>query len=504
MKSANGSYNILIVDDDVTILEALQDMLGLMGDYHIARAQNPGAGLQLLGEKAFDVVISDINMPGMDGIEFLKAIKAVSPDLPVVMITGYPSIDVAIQAMKEGAADFITKPFRCEQIKISIEKLLRERDILRESSLPQGIVRQTQTINALNGKLNEKIKEISILYSISDAFSGAQIEGDSLYVKIAEVASEITGASFSLFTFIDNDKKTVIPRASYGLDGCDLAESIPCCEGLLKPIIKDRVPFLLHNAPLNPGDIGILDERFNCSALVSIPLMIKGELFAILTIGSSAQEKRFTREDIVLLQNLTGKASLTLENKILYESIYNNLKDTLRSLVTAIEARDQYTMNHSIRVTKLALDTATLMGCSQDDLDTLKCAGYLHDIGKIGISDSILLKKGRLSRDEYNIIKFHPVIGANILEPITLLSRERAIIRSHHERCDGTGYPDGIGGEEIPLMSRIIAVADCYDAMITERPYKDALKKTDAAMEIGNSVQQFDWNVVKAFMEVID
>lgn len=143
------------------------------------------------------------------------------------------------------------------------------------------------------------------------------------------------------------------------------------------------------------------------------------------------------------------------------------------------------------------------MGCSEEELDVINVAGSLHDIGKIGIRDDILLKPGRLTGEEYEKIKEHPVIGADIISKLGLWDREMEIIRHHHERYDGNGYPDGLKGEEIPKLARIMSVADCYDAMASDRSYRRKMDKNEALAIIReNSGSQFDPEVVKAFLGI--
>ena len=159
----------------------------------------------------------------------------------------------------------------------------------------------------------------------------------------------------------------------------------------------------------------------------------------------------------------------------LYENIYENLFATLYAFVEAIEARDPYTKQHSSRVTELAVSIGKEMGCSDEELDLLSFSGNLHDIGKLGIPDSILLKPGPLTGTEFEAIKKHPIIGANIVGHLGLLTAEQKIILHHHERWDGKGYPDGLKGESIPFLSRILSVADVYDAMASDRAYRKKL-----------------------------
>jgi putative nucleotidyltransferase with HDIG domain len=234
-----------------------------------------------------------------------------------------------------------------------------------------------------------------------------------------------------------------------------------------------------------------------------VPLKIRQKLFGVLTAVIKHEDHRFTQRDLYFLTIMSQKAALALENLALYENIYDNLISTLSAFVTAVEARDSYTHQHSNRVTEVALCIGQEMGLSKEDLNVLNFAGRLHDIGKIGIRDDILLKPGKLTPAEFEKIKEHPVIGANIIGQLGLWEREQQIIRYHHERFDGKGYPEGLRENHIPLLARILAVADAYDAMASDRAYRKKME-TPIILEIirENSGTQFDPVVAEAFFTV--
>ncbi len=169
-----------------------------------------------------------------------------------------------------------------------------------------------------------------------------------------------------------------------------------------------------------------------------------------------------------------------------------------------MEAKDPYTRQHSRRVTTLSVLTAQNLGLDIAETESLRFASYLHDIGKIGIKDDILQKASSLSREEYEHIKRHPVIGESIIKDMDLTDNERGIIRHHHERWDGKGYPDGLAGEDIPFLARIVAVADAFDAMTSDRPYRKAKGHEEAMTEILRCAgHQFDPKVVDSFLEML-
>ena len=170
----------------------------------------------------------------------------------------------------------------------------------------------------------------------------------------------------------------------------------------------------------------------------------------------------------------------------------------------AVEAKDPYSGGHLERVAKYATTIGKALNFSEEDLKVLHDVAYLHDLGKIGVRDEVLLKPGKLTADEFEEMKKHPVIGETIMKPVKSLTKLCAAVRSHQERWDGSGYPDGLKGQQIPLHARILAVADVYDALVTERPYKKALTKQEAKEELKKLAGvKLDKNIADAFLETL-
>jgi putative nucleotidyltransferase with HDIG domain len=237
-------------------------------------------------------------------------------------------------------------------------------------------------------------------------------------------------------------------------------------------------------------------------SLLAVPVQIRGKVFGVLTAEKKAGRHGFTEKDLFYLSFTTQSAGSAIETLALYENLYENLFATLYGFVNALEARDLYTRQHSTRVTEIALVLGRELQCSAEELNILNFAGPLHDIGKIGIRDEILLKPGRLTAEEFEKIKEHPVIGANMLTQLGLWERERQIIRCHHERFDGAGYPDGLRQEEIPFLARILSVADAYDAMASDRAYRQRMAE-GLILEIirKGAGSQFDPRIVDVFQK---
>jgi len=262
-------------------------------------------------------------------------------------------------------------------------------------------------------------------------------------------------------------------------------------------VIESRTYYIAMCGEINPHT-----EKQLTSPFFSIPFTIHNEVFGILNFSNKADGAGFTDDEIALALTFAKKAAQRIENNALYEVFYSNLINTLKSLVISIEARDPYTQRHSERVTRYALQIADIMHVPAEGKDAISFGGYLHDIGKIGVRDTTLLKPGKLTPEEFAEIKMHPVIGDNIIKPIRFFPKERELILHHHENFNGSGYPHGLAGHAIPLTARILAVADTYDAMTTSRPYRTALSHENAVAEILRCAStQFDAEVVRAFLQ---
>ena len=331
---------VLVVDDDVYILDFISTLLRDAG-YRIFTAADATLALRLVEGQKIDIVLSDVKMPGMSGIDLLEKLHANAPDLPVILMTAYADLDLAIDAIKQGAFDFINKPF----------------------------------------------KAVDLINSLSKA---------ERYVRLVRLERDY------------------------------------------KDILEDNV----------------------------------------------RQRTRELSDRCLELHDLQSGLILAFAN--------------------AIDAKSRWTNGHSARVSQHATLIAREMGLPAATVEDLRIVGLLHDIGKIGTYDAILDKPGKLTAEEFALVKMHPAKGAEILKPIKQFQHLLPVIRAHHERMDGQGYPDGLKGEAIPLSARIICVADTFDAMTADRPYRSALSQAFAVTELERCCgSQFALEVVKAFIKML-
>ena len=236
---------------------------------------------------------------------------------------------------------------------------------------------------------------------------------------------------------------------------------------------------------------------------IALPLKVKDKPFGVLNLHLSREKESFTDYDLKFLTLLAGEAAITLENIKLYESIENFYLEMVQTLARVIDAKDAYTGDHAGRARHKARALAEELHMPEQMIKYVEYAALLHDIGKIGIDGGILAKPGRLTDAEYLEIKKHPAIGYQILSPIHFLGPVSQMVLYHQEWYNGTGYPEGLKGEEIPLGARIVATIDSWDAMMSDRPYRKALPRETAVSELTKGAgKQFDPKVVEAFLKL--
>lgn len=247
-----------------------------------------------------------------------------------------------------------------------------------------------------------------------------------------------------------------------------------------------------------PGYVG----REGFRSLVGAPLMYRDRNIGMLSIFM--RQSSDVPGSIIPIVSLVAEVAATIvENSQLVHRLEKNYFSTVEALAAAIEAKDPYTRGHSKRVTQYAIVLAERFGISDPTIKDLQYGAMLHDIGKIGVRGQILNKRGRLTPEEYKIIKRHPIIGERIIDRVDFLQGAKPIVRSHHERFDGTGYPDGLRDEEIPMLARIVAVVDFYDALTSERPYRPAFSAEQTRLFIKEGIgADFDPLVATEFLKL--
>ena len=482
----NENLRILVVDDEETILNVLREYLEVTNNYTVLTARDGLEALDIIKRESVHCCITDLSMPRLDGLELTEKIHLYDNTIPVIVMTGYPSMDYAIKTLKSGVVDFLTKPIKMDQLPLTIEKVMRDRSILIENALLKEEAKRAERLLKINQELHQKIKEVETINHIFQELDRATTRKD-LFKILVNLSGEVTNCDEAHFCIFSEGMTGPAIITSFFKDK-RIADAGYIDNNILKRVTDDGIPLLMRGG--NGGD-----------SIMAIPFKIRSRVFGILISITRDGNHRFIEKDLYLLNFMADKASFLIENMALYENIFENLFSTLYAFVETIEARDPYTKQHSARVTSYSISIAKAIGCSQEEMEVLNVSATLHDIGKIGVPDHILLKPGRLTEEEYAVIKRHPLIGSNIIGHQAMWIDEKDIIKHHHERWDGNGYPDGLKGEKAPFFSRILSVADVYDAMTSDRSYRKRLSEDAALREIQeNAGTQFDPKIVEVFL----
>jgi putative nucleotidyltransferase with HDIG domain len=372
-------------------------------------------------------------------------------------------------------------------------------------------------ISQTNEDLEKRVRELGTIYQASQTIT-ASLDLDQTLQSIVEMTKTIINASSSAIRLLDEESddlrsrsaasptqapgalagaaaaggpRTATPGDDGGATAAGVAPSGAVRESPPPPAAPDA------------SEAAEAAEAAGSGNQLQTPLRIGNRTIGVFELGRDRGV--FSEEEKRMLQTLASQAAIAIENSRLFERTQRTYYETIRALAEALEARDAYTRGHSERVTNYALAIADALALAEEERRIIEHAGLLHDIGKIGISDSILHKTSQLSAADRKIIESHPLFGDTILGPIKFLHRVQAIVKHHHERYDGTGYPDGLTGEQIPLSARIVCVADSYDAMTSDRPYRRALTRDEAVAELlRNKRRQFDPHVVDVFVDLLE
>ena len=493
---------ILIVEDDVILGELLQECLLRLDHERVQVCLTGREACDVIMEDAFDCAFVDLRLPDLDGLQLLGRIKRENPSLPVVMMSGYPTMDHTIEAMRRGASDFLTKPFTLQDVALTLQRVTKERGLLLQNLSLQLECQARRELEKVNRELEARVGEQTRLFHISREIDEIRSSED-LYPCIVRLASTLDSVEKASFFVVPQDRSNLLAMASCGWNSGEVwPHRVRLTGERMQEILGNGASFVLMRPDeihCSRNDLQGTDRILSCW-----PLRIRGEPFGLLMAFHNEDFRSLPLEETRLFDFLIRKASLAIENMALYESLISNFYGILKSLVNALEAKDLYTGKHSERVTRYATAVARLLGCSGAEIESVQTIGYLHDIGKIGIQDGILNKPGSLTHEEYEIVKKHPVIGESIVAELGLSPEERAIIRHHHERWDGRGYPDGLAGEKIPLLARIVSVADAFDAMTSKRAYRESMSLEESTVELlRNSGKQFDPATLEALLELI-
>jgi len=353
--------------------------------------------------------------------------------------------------------------------------------------------------------LKRKLQQANTLMELS-ALVSSSLDTREIRRRAIEAATRLADAETGSLLLIDRETGELFFEVALGDQGSALKEiRLSKGQGIAGWVAEKGEPLILHDVASDPRFFVDADKKstFRTKNMICVPLRTKDRIIGVLQ-AINKREGVFDDEDMDGLSALASQVAIAIENASLYQELKETFYETSQALAETIEKRDPYTGGHTQRVMRYSLAIGRAMELGENDMERLKLAAILHDIGKIGVRDDILLKNGRLDPDELKKMNEHTAFGAEILEHIKQLRDIIPGVRGHHEKYDGTGYPDRLSGEDIDIIARIIAVADTYDAMTTDRPYRKGLSRGIAVEELKkHSGSQFDGAVVEYFIGVL-
>jgi response regulator RpfG family c-di-GMP phosphodiesterase len=455
-----------------------------MEGFWVRTAEDGSAALVELSRTHYDLVLSDLKMPNMGGLELLEAISRHTPNVVTIIMTGFGTVETAIDAMKRGAYDYILKPFKVEEVVHTIRRGLEKQRLRAE---------------------NMRLKEALSLYKVSEAIAASLSLDEVMRTIVDAVLSEIDADQ--VVALLDDGEGGFYERVNEINRGFHReGRSMPTLDAhAVRTWFQADKPLRVHAERsreyfLPPAS----DDELPPHALAVAAMRMRGKNIGFLSAVSCTRGKKFDEGQRKLLTIIANRAAAAIENAQLYEDLKATFHQTIKGLASAIDKMDRYTSGHSERVAAYAQVLAIKLGLSDAEREIVRQSALMHDVGKIGCVMN-LNKPGKLSHAEYEVFKMHPGYGKDILEPITFLHPLIPGVHLHHERWDGHGYPLGLSAQRIPLIARIIAVADTYDAMTSDRAYRKALPHEVAINEIRRcSGTQFDPDLAHEFSLAIE
>jgi HD-GYP domain-containing protein (c-di-GMP phosphodiesterase class II) len=349
---------------------------------------------------------------------------------------------------------------------------------------------------------DRKLRQLRELMELT-ALINTTLDSSEIRKRAIEAATRLVESETGSLLLMDRDTGELFFEVALGEKGGRLKEiRLGKGQGIAGWVAEHGEPQIVNDAGRDPRFFREADEKsgFRTKSILCVPVRTKDRTLGVL----QAINKRsgvFDGEDMEILVSLANQVAVAVENATLYDELKETFYGTAEALAETIEKRDPYTGGHTRRVMNYSLSMGRLMGLGRAEMENLRLSAILHDIGKIGVRDSVLLKPDRLDEEEFRSMNLHTSHGAEILGHVRQLRDVIPGVRGHHEKFDGTGYPDGIGGDDIPLAARIIAVADTFDAMTTDRPYRKGLDAETAMEELRKgSGSQFDAEAVGAFL----
>lgn len=473
----------MVLDDEIGIIDSLSVVLKRNG-YSCEGVISPLEAIDKIKENSYDLLILDYMMFPINGDKVVEKIREFNSDLYILLLTGHKDMAPPLETIKAlDIQGYCEKSDKFDQLILLVESAIKS-------------IKQMKTIRNFKTGLNKILEAVPKIYQLQPI--GNILEG--ILIQLMHLIN-----SEAAFILVDSTENANNLHKSIFKGIGQFNKSIEEFMTMLDPVLMERI-----------GYARTTKQIIKMESSVIFPLTNEYKQ----TMGIIYIESNHFEDDIKLLEIYASQAASALSNAFLHSLVnikneelsrtYTELRktyvDTIETLRLTVDAKDEYTCGHSDRVSFYAKTVGEALHLSKEQLDLLAIGGIFHDIGKIGTTDDILTKSDKLNKAEYDIIKQHPLKGAHILSALSMFRDVVPLVKYHHEWYDGSGYPEGLKGEEIPLLARILAVADAFDAMTSNRHYRTKLdiEHSKEQLILGAKIQ-FDPEIVAVFIkEIID
>ncbi len=394
----------------------------------------------------------------------------------------------------------------------ALEKILSPDKIKELSNEKNEIAVLAKSFKSITQRLEENVQNLksakqtlhAVMTKIGHGISNIQNIDTFLELILETITDAFLGEVGVLLVRTEKENELQI-RTIHGIKSKRLKKNKISfeSESVFADILASKKPRIISDIEPETLELKKYDPLFKPPLLCS-PLIVHENCCGIIAVSGKIKSKNFGEDELNQFFNFASQTAVALENSRLNKNIEKTYFETISALALAVDAKDKYSRGHLERVSKYCVQTAEKLGLEEEDINTLRDAAKLHDLGKIGIPDEVLAKKGPLNDQEWALMRKHPEIGESIIKPIRSLNHLCDIIRHHHEKLDGSGYPDGIKGDNITPLVRILTVADIYDALTTNRSYRERMPKEKAYQLLRNMQDQIDQDIVETFIETLE
>jgi len=517
---------ILVVDDEPDVAELVADALRQADpSWEVVTETDPEQALARMADEAFDCVVTDLVMPKMDGLALAKRIRSGDEEVAMIAISGRGTLESGIEALRMGFADFLEKPFDLEDIQRSVCRTLRRRR--NRSAVDQRLAELAQAKAQLEtdqAQLSQKLEiashdlvlsskrmarqleEVAQSANVAKALMGI-VELEDLLGLCAELVGDSVPCKTSSLALYEAQEAAVglLVRAHPDADDppvlCWLRS--PIRTGVMCRAAESRKAIHIdetrNSVIIDPQERDLWSE----GRLLAVPILYQDLAVGVAMLHRGPAEADFAPDDIKRVLSLVKVMGASILAAKVHHRQRCQIYSTLERVADGVEQRQSWLVGHGARVQAYAQTVAEALRLDQSEIGALQIAARLHDIGYASTPQPVTDHAGPLTEEQWEIVRRHPAAGQALLEPLDFFGQVGEIIRAHHESFDGTGYPDNKAGGEIPMVARVISLADAFDAMTSLRPHRQAMSISEAADKVRSLAgQQFDPQVVETFLAI--